>query len=72
MPLNDPEREEWQTDYEPILADSLAEAQRICQKLAEVRGLELLEIKEPSRKKGKVYVCKFGGFVERQEPSENP
>lgn len=72
MPLIDPEREEWQTDYEPILADSLADAQRICQTLAEVRGLEVLEIQEPSSKKGKRYVCKFGGFVERQEPSENP
>jgi len=72
VPLIDSEREEWRTDYEPILADSLEEAQKICQKLAEERGLELLEIKEPSRKKGKLYVCEFGGFVERQEPSENP
>lgn len=71
MPMNDPEREEWQTDYEPILADSLEEAQRLCQKLAEVRGLELLEIKKPSRKGGKLYVCKFGGFVERPESTEN-
>ncbi len=70
--LNDPEREEWQTDYEAILADSLEEAQRKCRELAEIRGLELLEIKEPSRKKGKLYVCKFGGFVERQEPPKNP
>lgn len=72
MPLNDPDREEWQTDYEPILADSLEQAQKLCQKLAEERGLELLEIKQPSRKKGKLYVCKFGGFVERQESTENP
>jgi hypothetical protein len=70
--LNAPEREEWQTDYEAILADSLEEAQKLCQKLAEVRGLELLEIKEPSKKRGKLYVCKFGDFVERQEPTENP
>lgn len=69
--LNDPEQEEWRTDYEQILADSLEKAQKLCQKLAAERGLNLLEIKEPSRKKGKLYVCKFGGFVERQEPTEN-
>ncbi|GEM_PF-6491827 len=65
--LTDPEREDWQTDYEPVLADSLEEAQRLCHKLAEVRGLELLEIKEPSKKRGRLYVCKFGGFIERPE-----
>jgi len=69
--LNDPEREEWQTDYEAILADSLEEAQKRCRELAEARGLELLEIKQPSRKGGKFYVCKFGGFVEGPEPTED-
>jgi len=69
--LTDPEKEEWQTDYEPILADSLEEAKRLCQALAEVRGLELLEVKEPSRKKGKLYVCKFGGFIERPKQAED-
>ena len=69
--LTDPEREDWHTDYEPILADSLEEAQKRCQKLAELRGLELLQIKEPSKKGGKLYVCKFGGFIERSEEAED-
>jgi hypothetical protein len=63
--LNDPEKEEWVTDEERILADTPDEAQRKCRQLAEERGLELQDIKPPSRSGGKRYVCKFGGYVER-------
>jgi hypothetical protein len=63
--IRDPEREEWVTDEEYILADSPDEAQRKCRQLARERGLELQEIKQPSKKGGKRYTCKFGGYVER-------
>lgn len=63
--LNDPEKEEWITDEEVVLADNLSEAQRKCRELAELRGLNVDSIKPPSRSGGKRYVCKFGGFVEK-------
>jgi hypothetical protein len=64
--LNDPEKEEWVTDEEPILADTPKEAEAKCRQLAASRGLGLTGIRSPRSQNGKRYVCQFGGYVEKQ------